>query len=719
MSRFFKKALPICVERFKNEMNITCGYRADFDYSGGVCSLNVTGNSFYHIFINGKFYSYGPARAAHGFYRVDEYDITSFLKYGKNSVAFEVCGYNINSFEFLDQPPFLQAEITVDGDTVFSTGIDSINAFWLDSRIQRVQRHSFQRCFVECYNLGESFSDWRQNGKGTETVSVCQEVSLLPRRIPNLKFCNQKPTHNIAFGNVEVSIPESYHHDRAQTAISFDFPILKGYKYEEEEIHLSDELQNYVFKPLQLSEYSNTLKRNKYISMEWKKVESGLVELKFTCSEESIFYVRFDEKLIGGDIDPNGDCVNAIRIKAQKGTYSFLSSNIYSFKYMKIFCVSGSVSLDEIGLKTVECPVEIINNFKIDDSDLKKVYQAAIATFRENAVDIFMDCPGRERAGWLCDSFFTARTEKYLTGKNLIEYNFLENYILNETFEYIPNGMVPMCYPADHGNGSFIPNWAMWLIVELGDYYKRTKDPNLVKAFKSRVYGIIKYFENFENEYGLLENLEGWMFLEWSAANTFIQDVNYPTNMLYCYALKTVGELYADKELTEKAEALKAVIRERSFNGKFFVDSEKRAAHKEIQRRYPTRMTPQKKDYTVSGKLEKVNEITETCQYYAFFFDIATPEEYPELWDMIITQFGPGKKNENIYPADAFVGNYLRLEILSRYGLKKQLLEESIGYFGYMADRTGTLWEKISDNASCNHGFASYVAYLIGNDLPQ
>ena len=94
---------------------------------------------------------------------------------------------------------------------------------------------------------------------------------------------------------------------------------------------------------------------------------------------------------------------------------------------MKIFCVFGSVSLDEMGLKTVECPVEIINNFKIDDSDLKKVYQAAISTFRENAVDIFMDCPGRERAGWLCDSFFTARTEKYLTGKNLIEYNFLEN----------------------------------------------------------------------------------------------------------------------------------------------------------------------------------------------------------------------------------------------------------------------------------------------------
>lgn len=719
MNRFFKKALPICVERFRNEMNITVGYRVDFNYSGGECRLNVAGCSFYHIYINGEFFSYGPARAAHGFFRVDEHNITPFLSVGKNSIAFEVCGYNINSFEFLDQTPFLQAEITVDGVAVFSTGADKINAFHLNGRVQRVQRHSFQRGFVECYNWSEGFCDWRQNGNGTETVAVCHEVSLLPRRIPNLKFGIKRAAHNIACGNVKMNIPEAYHHDRAQTAISFEFPVLKGYKYEEEEIHLSDELQNYIFEPLTLSGNDNILTSNKYISMEWDKVESGFLELKFNCSEDTLFYIRFDEKLIGGDINPNGDCVNAIRINVKRGKYSFLSSNIYSFKYLKVFCVSGNVRLDEISIKTVECPVEISNDLKIEDNNLNKVYQAALNTFRENAVDIFMDCPGRERAGWLCDSFFTARTEKYLTGNNLIEYNFLENYILNDTFEYIPNGMVPMCYPADHGDGVFIPNWAMWLIAEIGDYYKRTQDSSLIKAYKSRVYGIINYFKSFENEYGLLENLEGWMFLEWSAANTFIQDVNYPTNMLYYYALKTAGELYNDKDLSEKSEILKSVILNRSFNGELFVDSEKRADHKEIQRRYPTRMVPQKKDYTVAGNLQRVNEITETCQYYAFFFDIATPDEYPELWNTVITRFGPGKKNENIYPADAFVGNYLRLEILSRYGLKKQLLEESVGYFGYMADRTGTLWEKISDNASCNHGFASYVAYLIGNDLRQ
>ena len=35
--------------------------------------------------------------------------------------------------------------------------------------------------------------------------------------------------------------------------------------------------------------------------------------------------------------------------------------------------------------------------------------------------------------------------------------------------------------------------------------------------------------------------------------------------------------------------------------------------------------------------------------------------------------------------------------------------ENILDYFGYMADRTGTLWEYVGIDASCNHGFASYA----------
>ncbi|MBQ2880698.1 MAG: hypothetical protein IJE40_00370, partial [Clostridia bacterium] len=97
----------------------------------------------------------------------------------------------------------------------------------------------------------------------------------------------------------------------------------------------------------------------------------------------------------------------------------------------------------------------------------------------------------------------------------------------------------------------------------------------------------------------------------------------------------------------------------------------------------------------------------------------ASPETHPKLWKTLTEDFGPYRVKEgkypNIHPANAFIGNYLRLDILYRYGLHSQLLDEIKGYFLYMAEKTGTLWENISDTASCNHGFASYVAYWLIN----
>lgn len=94
------------------------------------------------------------------------------------------------------------------------------------------------------------------------------------------------------------------------------------------------------------------------------------------------------------------------------------------------------------------------------DEKLEKIYRAALNTFAYNCVDIFMDCPSRERAGWLCDGYFTGRVEHLLTGENRTEHDFLENFLLPKKFERLPKGMLPMCYPSDHPDGNFIPTWA-------------------------------------------------------------------------------------------------------------------------------------------------------------------------------------------------------------------------------------------------------------------
>ena len=59
----------------------------------------------------------------------------------------------------------------------------------------------------------------------------------------------------------------------------------------------------------------------------------------------------------------------------------------------------------------------------------------------------------------------------------------------------------------------------------------------------------------------------------------------------------------------------------------------------------------------------------------------------------------------------------LRLEIVASANRGDQLLDESVAYNEYMADRTGTLWENDLDYASCNHGFASHTARVFYRDI--
>lgn len=367
------------------------------------------------------------------------------------------------------------------------------------------------------------------------------------------------------------------------------------------------------------------------------------------------------------------------------------------FRYAKIFCAKGKVRIRRFVMKELANPIGEEFVFSCSDDKIQKLFEAALNTFKYNCVDILMDCPSRERAGWLCDGYFTGHVEHILTGRNDVEHDFLENFLLPKRVSHLPKGMLPMCYPSEHLDGNFIPNWAMWFILELDRYYSETADVELVYKAKGKIYALFEYFKNFENELELLEKLPAWVFIEWSKAAEFTNDVNYPTNMLYALVLQKAGKIYGDESLVTKADRIRNIIRKNSFNGEFFIDHAVRKA----------------------GGLTICSDVTEVCQYYAFFTDTATPELYPKLWEILVKHFGPDRRKTKMYPAvwqaNSFIGNYLRLMLLERYGLKEQVLAESVDYFLYMAEKTNTLWENDADFASCNHGFASYVInWIIG-----
>lgn len=431
---------------------------------------------------------------------------------------------------------------------------------------------------------------------------------------------------------------------------------------------------------------------------------SGFLGLEFTVTAPVTLHVAFDEILDEeGKIDEKRlTCNPFIDFDiTQSGSYRFESFEPYTMQYASISCSdSSALTINRMYMRDY-CNSDVWKaEFESDSPALDRLFETARETIRQSSLDVFMDTPSRERAGWLCDSYFSSRVTFDFSGHTLLEDNFLSNFLLPEKFNDIDEGMLPMCYPSDHWNHNYIPNWAMWFVLEMEEYYHRTGKRDVVDNAKERIYKLIDFFSNYLNSDGLLEKLPKWVFVEWSAANSFVQDVSYPSNMLYSGMLDAAGRLYGDSALIEQAAAVRETVRKQSFDGKFFCDNAIRGE---------------------DGSLTRTDNHTEVCQYYAFFFNVADFEKDAGLWNTLKTEFGPVRKTCNLHPdvpfANAFIGNYLRLELLSREGLSKQLIDEVIDEYTKMAELTGTLWEHMSTTASCNHGFASHIAHILLRDI--
>lgn len=700
----FDSAQPIWPAGRETEMNLFVGFRAVFECGKEEHPvLRIAASSLYRVYLNGRFVGHGPARGPHGFFRVDEWPLHASEQ---NTLAIEVAGYNVNSYYLLDQPAFLQAEVVSNGRVLASTAGQGVNfdATILKHRVQKVQRYSFQRPFIEYYRMSEGDDHWWDKPLEESAKVSCSTLAprqLLVRRVAYPRFL-RVPSAIISQGKLLQDVPTAeLWKDRSLVNIG---PQLKGYPENDLEVVPSIELQkirsvsaekvNRPYSP------NITLAENAFVVVDLGTNLTGFIEAGVRCSKPTKLYLTFDEILTNGDVDfKRLGCVNAIGYELQAGTYRLESFEPYTLRYLKVNVLQGDCEVIDLHLREYANDEGEKAWFSCSDPSMRRIFDAARQTFRQNAVDIFMDCPSRERAGWLCDSFFTSRVAFDLCGNTNIEKNFFENFLLPPSFAHLPDGMLPMCYPADHNDGVYIPNWALWFVIELEEYQTRSGDREMVTAMRPRLEALYNYFQKYKNEDGLLEKLDSWVFIEWSKANDFVQDVSYPTNMLYAAALAAAGRMYNEPSLIDEAERIRETIRKQSFDGEFFVDNAVR------------------KD----GKLQVTRNRSEVCQYFAFFFDVAAPQTHKELWEKLVRQFGPQRKTTNafpeVHPANAFVGNYLRLELLSRYGYPAQIKKELVDYYLYMADQTGTLWENVGASASCDHGFASHVAHSFYRDI--
>ena len=619
--------------------------------------LKVYAADFYRIFVDGIFIAYGPDRTAAGYSRVKTVALS-----GAKNLQIEVAGYNIPCYACDFQPPFFSAELFCGEKRVYGArDFTCKKKGWF---VSDTPRYSGQRGFVEV-------CDFYKEEEETLTIYEVEAPKLLDgvETICDYKsYAFQRISEGSFLGFHKICVPEF-------TTRKTPEYIVSGQGFDVEKNFL-EETKKGGFKE---------------INFALKEEKTGFLRLHIQAEEDISLFAVFEEYVLEDKwIFRRSGCNDFFALKMPKGNRVVQTFEPYAFKYLKIiYKGKAEIIPDLIGLENAEA-----NFVEVDgDETIKSIFNAAKNTFCQNAMDIFMDCPGRERAGWLCDSYFSGFSEALFTGQNKIERAFLENLLLGEWSE-IPQGMLPKCFPSEHQNKTYIPNWAMWFVIELGAYWKRTGDYALCEQAKKKIYDLVQFFNGYTNEYGLLENLPSWVFIEWSVSNTaeYLVGVNFPSNMLFSAMLEQIDEMYGDDSLRNRAKEMREQIVALSFDGEYFADNAVR----------------------VNGRLVRCDKhISETCQYYALFFKFKPNKTYATK---IYEKFGPLRPQSylsEIGRSNMFIGNYLRFFWLCEEGKYERVLTEMLEYFATMARETGTLWEHDSPQASCNHGFASVAAVLI------
>ena len=299
------------------EMNSFSAFRAQAEDLHETV-LYLTAATFYQLWVNGRFVSFGPARTAKGYARVDEIPLAAYTQKGKNEILILVAGYNCEAHSTVRQPSFLQAELRK-GDTVLLyTGRD-FEAYLPPHRVQKVRRYAMQRHFSEVWDFtgGKGYCD---PAYGADVEERKGALKYLPRRAPYAHYADTEAAEILAQGKLifDETLPVR------QFPYSEEIVARKG-RFEDQEIlcqpyqwiqqHRQEIEKKHVPFPAALSEME-------YAFLDFGRVEAGFLQLSARALEETELVIGFSED-------------------SQEDAFQFTNMNAYNA--LPISCIASTI----------------------------------------------------------------------------------------------------------------------------------------------------------------------------------------------------------------------------------------------------------------------------------------------------------------------------------------------------------------------------------------
>lgn len=469
----------------------------------------VSADSRYKLYVNGTYVGRGPARCDPRWQYYDEYDVAHLLRSGRNVFAALVHHYGEGTGAYiLGRAGFLlQADVRDGAGKLVKVDTD---ASWKclapecwQSDVHRISHH---QGFREVYDARKEIKGWNRLGCDDSEWRYAAEIGVPPvapwagmvrRDIPQMRETEVRPAKLVAFGTIRIS--------RRKLA----------------ELAGQDRLEEIMLTAKHVPATSKSeLKESvpAYFLYDFGREITGYHRISLDAPEGVVIDIGSDELLKNGRLFPrrldNLETPRYVdRYITKRGRQTW--TNSFSWKglrYMEVLVHNYSRRVKNLAVSAVHTtyPVEYRGDFECSDALLNDIWKMCRYTVECCMHDGYVDNAYREQQQYAGDGRPACMFTYYAFGDYLLPKKLIRQISQSQG----PRGDVQSAYPWTWHQ--VIADYCAAWVGTLRDYYTVTADAPFVGEMFPTVEGVMKWYELYLDEEGLLADIPDWTFIDWA-----------------------------------------------------------------------------------------------------------------------------------------------------------------------------------------------------------
>ena len=254
----------------------------------------------------------------------------------------------------------------------------------------------------------------------------------------------------------------------------------------------------------------------RFVTLDFGAIVSGHMVLEFADSHAGqTVDISYDEApLRNGAADPERTYAHfsdRFILAGDEGTIRTVHPRGFRYVTIDLDGSDEGMTLAGASLDRESYPVAAGSAFNCPDALLESLFTTATRTVHSCMIDAFVDCVTRERVQWMEDLYMHARVAMIALGDTAMT----RRAVLQGAQCALPDGRINGFFPSERHNCAFASSSVMWLLT-LAEYWMHTGDEDTVGQVMPAAGRLLDFLTSQADDTGLVAGWPAGQFWDWA-----------------------------------------------------------------------------------------------------------------------------------------------------------------------------------------------------------